>query len=159
MSMQKKISSFFLFILFAMLLEWVGHILTMTSVRDWYLLLQKPSWNPPAYVFGPVWTVLYWMIAIAGWRIYICSSTTKEKQKAFTVYGIQFGLNVLWSFCFFFLRSPLSGFVDIVFLLAAILFNIKIFYRIDKAAGLLLIPYFAWTFFAAILNFTIWRLN
>ena len=159
MPAQKKISSFFLFVLIAMLLEWVGHILTMTSVHDWYPMLQKSSWNPPPYVFGPVWTVLYWMIGIAGWRVYISPFSKNEKYKAFTAYGIQFAFNVLWSFCFFFLRSPLWGFVDIVFLLVAILFTVRFFYRIDKAGGLLLIPYFAWTFFAAVLNFTIWRLN
>lgn len=156
---QKKISSFLLFVLCAMFLEWVGHLLTMTSVRDWYLTLQKPEWNPPAYVFAPVWTILYWMIAIAGWRIYIYKGLSEKKRKAFVIYAIQFGLNVLWSLCFFFLRNPLLGLIDIVALLIAIFLNIKVFYQIERLAGMLLIPYFIWTFYAALLNFTIWSLN
>ncbi|MBS0628584.1 MAG: tryptophan-rich sensory protein [Verrucomicrobia bacterium] len=159
MPSQKKIYSFLFFVFCAMILEWIGHLLTMTSVRDWYITLKKPEWNPPAYVFAPVWTLLYWMIAIAGWRIYIYKGLFEKKRKAFVVYGLQFALNVIWSFCFFFLRSPLLGVIEIGALLTAILWNIKVFYQIERIAGMLLIPYFIWTFYAALLNLTIWSLN
>ncbi|MBM3201774.1 MAG: tryptophan-rich sensory protein, partial [Chlamydiae bacterium] len=69
MANRKNITSFLLFILLIVAIEWVGHVLTMSSVTDWYLTLKKPSWNPPGYVFGPIWTILYIMIAISGWRV------------------------------------------------------------------------------------------
>jgi len=156
---RKNITSFLLFILLIVAIEWVGHVLTMSSVTDWYLTLKKPSWNPPGYVFGPIWTILYIMIAISGWRVYVKASSSKQKQQAFVFYGLQLGFNLFWSFFFFFLQSPLLGLIDILALLICIALNIKAFYPLDRVSAYLLIPYFGWTFYAAILNFTIWSLN
>ena len=159
MDVRKSIPSFFLFILLIILIEWIGHVFTMSSVKDWYLTLQKTSWNPPAYVFGPVWTILYVMIAIAGWRVYVIAPSSKQKRQAFVFYGLQLACNLFWSFFFFFLRSPLLGLIDIVAILIFLILNIRAFYRLDRVAAILLIPYLLWTFYAAILNFTLWSLN
>lgn len=135
-------------------------MLTMSSVKDWYPTLQKTAWNPPSYVFGPVWTILYVMIAIAGWRVYqIHVKEPASKQMAFMFYGLQLACNLFWSFFFFFLRSPLLGLIDIGAILIFLILNIRAFYRLDRVAAILLIPYFLWTCYAAILNFIIWSLN
>jgi len=159
MNFRKKLFSLCLFVLGVALIEWLGHLLTMSSVRDWYVTLQKPSWTPPAYVFGPVWTILYAMIAIAGWRVFIKMSASGKKTEAFWMYSLQLTCNLLWSFFFFFLKNPLFALIDILTLLLLIIFNIKAFYRIDKVAGILLVPYLIWTFYAFLLNFAIWSLN
>jgi benzodiazapine receptor len=159
MSLKKKLFSLFLFILLVFLIEWLGHALTMSSVQTWYSTLVKPTWNPPAYVFGPIWTILYLMMAIAGWLIYVKCPSSITKKYAFLYYTLQLTFNLSWSFFFFFLQSPLLGLIDISFLLICIFLNMRSFYRIDKLSGVLLMPYLIWVFFAAILNLTIWNLN
>lgn len=159
MTNRKNIVSLLFFIFLMVIIEWVGHLLTLSSVKDWYLTLQKPTWNPPAYVFGPVWTVLYAMIAFAGWRVYVKAPSSKQKNQAFVFYFLQLFFNLFWSFFFFFLKSPLLGLIDIFILLCFVGLNIKAFYRFHKAAAFLLMPYFGWVFYAAILNFAIWSLN
>ena len=131
---------------------------TSSSVSTWFTTLSKPSWNPPGWVFGPVWTLLYIGIAIAGWRIW-CKRDTHDIGTAMTYYAIQFALNLAWSGLFFGLQNPALGLIDIVLLFIAIALTIRLFLRIDRPAGLILIPYFLWVGFASALTFTIWRLN
>ncbi|MBM3193581.1 MAG: tryptophan-rich sensory protein [Chlamydiae bacterium] len=154
---DKKTVSFFLFIILVFSIATIGNRFTASSLTDWYAVLKKPSWNPPSYVFGPVWTILYLMIAVSGWRIYL--SLKKGKEKAFMFYSIQLLANFLWPFFFFYLQSPLLALVDIIVLLIFLACNIKAFYELDKLSGLLLFPYFVWTFFATMLNAAIWCLN
>ena len=125
---------------------------------DWYERLKKPSWRPPNRLFAPVWTALYLMIAVAGWLI--------GRQAGFVgaglplaAYALQLILNAAWSPLFFGLRRPDIGFIDIVLVWVSVIATIVLFYPIDVAAALLLVPYLAWVSFATALNFAIWRLN
>lgn len=131
---------------------------TAQSVGSWYQALHKPPFNPPDWVFAPVWTALYLMIAVAGWRVWR-GCGLGGAAPAMTAYGAQLALNLGWSFLFFGGRMIGGALVEIVLLLAAILVNVAMFWRIDRAAGLLLVPYAVWVAFAGVLNFALWRLN
>ncbi len=155
MLQRNKLFSLFCFLGLVVFLELIGGYFTNLSVNEWYLTLKKPNFTPPSYVFSFVWTVLYIMIGIAGWRIFHIAN----KKRVFLFYILQLLCNLLWTFFFFFLKSPLLGLMDIVFLLIFLFLNIKDFYKIDKASGILLTPYFIWSIYAAILNFSIWSLN
>lgn len=123
---------------------------------EWYLSLEKPSWNPPSWVFGPVWTVLYVMIALAGWRAWRATGTT---HPAVLLWLAQLALNAAWSYLFFGLRRPDLAFVDIAAMWALIVACVVVFRRVDTLAAWLFVPYLAWVSFAAALNFRIWMLN
>jgi len=122
----------------------------------WYEQLQRPAWNPPNWVFAPVWTLLYIAIAIAGWRTW---RVRRSFDAALGVWGLQLVLNALWSWLFFGIHSPGAALLDIIAMLAAILSFIVLARRRDKVAAWLFIPYAAWVTFAGVLNFAIWRLN
>jgi tryptophan-rich sensory protein len=128
---------------------------TSSSVRSWYSALAKPPWTPPAWVFGPAWTLLYAAIAVAAWLVWRRAGWSR----ALAAYAVQLGLNAAWSFCFFGARSPLAGLVDIVLLWIAIVVTFEWFRPVDRRAGWLFAPYLGWVTFAAALNFEIWRLN
>jgi tryptophan-rich sensory protein len=123
---------------------------------SWYAQLEKPSWNPPNAVFGPVWTVLYVMIALAGWLVWRASG---RMALAVQFWLAQLALNWMWSFLFFGMHRPDLALVDIVLLLAAIFAFIVTARRYSTVASWLFVPYAAWVGFATALNFTIWRLN
>jgi translocator protein len=125
---------------------------------DWYRGIAKPSWTPPGWIFGPVWTLLYLMIGISG-HLAFSQSDGRQRTVAFGVYGLQLLLNALWSWIFFGLNRPGLAFFDIAALLGLILLNIVLFLPISRMAGLLLVPYALWVTFASALNFSIWRLN
>jgi translocator protein len=133
-----------------------GAAVTATSVGDWYQGLAKPTFNPPDRVFGPVWTVLYAMIAVAGWRIWRLRGA---REPALLAWAVQLGLNLGWSFVFFGARLIGAALIEIVALLAAIVVTARLFWRIDRGAALLLAPYGAWVAYAALLNAALWRLN
>jgi len=123
----------------------------------WYEQLAKPIWNPPAWIFGPVWTVLYISIGVSGWLVW--RRTGWVLNAAFLVFAVQLVLNGAWSWLFFGLHNTGLAFVDIMLLWLAILATLLLFWREDWQAGALLLPYFAWVSFAAVLNGTLWRLN
>jgi tryptophan-rich sensory protein len=129
---------------------------TQQSIDDWYVTLIKPSWNPPNWLFAPVWTVLYVMMAVAAWLVWKQPQDTKG---ALILFFSQLALNFAWSFLFFGARSPWLGLIGVAFLLTAVAITTIVFWRITRPAGLLFVPYLAWTAFAAFLNLTIWRLN
>lgn len=156
---KKHALSFIVFLLIIAAVQLLGSLWTFSSVKTWYPSLSKPLWNPPAYVFGPVWTTLYLMIALSGWRIFITKGDIKRKNKALTLYGMQLFFNLMWSFFFFYLRSPLLGMLDILCLLIFLFYTIQAFHRIDKTASWLLVPYLLWTVYAMTLNVALWRLN
>ena len=125
---------------------------------DWYKGLKKPSWRPPDWLFGPAWTVLYLMIAIAGWLIWR-DFGFGDASGAFTLYFLQLLLNMLWSPLFFGLKRPDIAMAELVFLWVSIAMTIAAFWSLSETAALLLVPYFAWVTFAGALNFALWRLN
>ncbi len=128
------------------------------SIDGWYAALQKPSWNPPAWVFGPAWTVLYISMAVAAWLVWR-EGGWKAQGRALGLFLVQWVLNALWTPLFFGLHRPGLAFAEIVILWLAIAATLAAFWRINKVAGALLVPYLAWVTFAAALNFAIWRLN
>ncbi|MEM9555316.1 MAG: TspO/MBR family protein [Acidobacteriota bacterium] len=122
----------------------------------WYETLAKPSWNPPSWVFGPVWTLLYIMIAVAAWRIWLRGA---DRVSALGAWGVQMVLNALWSWLFFGLQRPDLAFAEICLLWLTIVVTLVLFWRRERLAGALLVPYLVWVSFAALLNFTLWQLN
>ncbi|MFH2020421.1 MAG: DUF1295 domain-containing protein [archaeon] len=132
-----------------------GSFFTFTSIGSWYSTLNKPFFNPPNWLFGPVWTTLYILIGIS---LYIAIKNGADK-KAIIVFGVQLALNTLWSILFFGLRNPLVAFIEIIILWITILINIILFKKFSKSAAYFLIPYLLWVSFAAVLNFFIVALN
>ena len=128
------------------------------STDDWYAGRAKPVWNPPGWIFGPVWTVLYALMAVAAWRVWRHGGWARQK-KALGLFLLQWALNALWTPLFFGLHRPGWALAEILVLLAAILATLRAFWRVDRPAGLLLLPYAAWVVFALVLNWTIWRIN
>lgn len=135
----------------------IGATATTPKIKNWYLLLQKPSFSPPNRLFGPVWTLLFLMMGAAFYLIW--TSKKKDNYNAKNWFFVQLGLNVMWSFLFFGMENPGLGLVEIVLLWGAILATISSFGKISKTASRLLIPYLGWVSFATILNAAIWWLN
>lgn len=147
-----------LFLLLAFLAAGIGSLATFTSVDTWYATLRKPSWNPPSWVFGPVWTTLYVLMAIATWRVWRAESSNGARLVV-RLYGAQLGLNALWSVLFFGLHQPGAALIDVVVLWLVLIRMLVRFRETDTLAGLLWIPYVLWVSFAAVLNAAIWELN
>lgn len=137
----------------------VGSLFTTPSIPGWYAGLVKPSFNPPAWVFAPVWTTLYAMMGLAAWLIYEKGLRRPEVKKALTVFAAQLLLNTLWSIVFFGAHQLLGAVIVIVLLWAMILWTILLFRKISKAAAWLLVPYILWVSFASVLTVTICVLN
>jgi tryptophan-rich sensory protein len=137
----------------------IGSLFTTPSIPTWYASLQKPSFAPPNWLFGPVWITLYTLMGISLYLVWNKGLKNKLVNKCLFIFGIQLVLNALWSFLFFGLRSPLYGFIEIIFLWIAIGFTILKFYRISKNAAFLLLPYMTWVTIATVLNYFIWILN
>jgi len=135
----------------------IGALFTTPAIATWYVGITKPSFNPPNWIFGPVWTILYLLM---GLSLYLVWSQGFEKNKMrMGVFGAQLGLNVVWSVLFFGMGNFGAAFVEILALWVAIAATIVVFYKTSKKASLMLVPYICWVSFAALLNFAIWRLN
>lgn len=148
----------------AWLVFWVGLPLLVGSgvgsffqPGEWFEQLNRPAWDPPNWVFGPVWTVLYILMGIAAWLVWDCCRD--RARTAITLFVVQLVFNAAWSAIFFGLQSPGLAFAEIIVLWALIVATTVAFWRHRTAAGVLLLPYLAWVSFAAVLNFTIWRMN
>lgn len=137
----------------------LGGLATSTAIPAWYQGLNKPAFSPPDWLFGPVWTVLYLLMGTASFLVWRVGWRTRGVTVALAVFLGQLVLNVLWSFLFFGLRSPLAAMVEIVILWLAIGLTLVLFARVSTAAGILLIPYIGWVTFAAVLNGVILALN
>jgi tryptophan-rich sensory protein len=135
----------------------LGAWATSRNVRTWYPLLQKPSWNPPAWLFGPVWTVLYIVMGVAAWRAWRIG--TPAARAIVAVYFAQLVVNTAWSVLFFGVRQPAWALVDIAVLWALLVWIQSGLARIDRLAAWLWLPYLLWVSFASALNFAIVRLN
>lgn len=136
----------------------IGSVFTAKSIPTWYATLTKPTWNPPSWLFGPVWISLYTLMGISAFLVWQNKAAPGAKL-ALTFYAIQLALNALWSILFFGMKNPGLAFAEILVLLSLILITTFLFWRINTTAGILLLPYIAWVSFAAFLNYTIWRLN
>lgn len=141
------------------LVAFLGSAATFSAIPTWYVTLQKPFFNPPNQIFGPVWTLLYILIGIAFFLIWEKGFKTKKAQKARNVFFLQLGLNFLWSFVFFSLHSIFFALVVIIALWISILWTIRLFWGISPRAGNLLVPYLCWVSFATLLNAAIFLLN
>ena len=135
----------------------IGSLFTMPAIDGWYADLIKPALNPPAWVFGPVWTTLYLLMGVSLWLVW--KSTAKDKSKAIWLFAIQLVLNAVWSPIFFGVQSLGNALAIIVLLWAAIVLTILLFKKISRTAACLLLPYILWVSFAAYLNYAIWALN
>ena len=136
----------------------VGGVATAAAVRTWYPTLMKPRWNPPARLFGPVWSALYLMMAVSVWLVWRTRDATNVSV-ALGLFAVQLALNVLWSVLFFRLRRPGGALLDIGVLWIAILSTAVVFWPLDPIGSVLLLPYLAWVTFAAALNGSIFCLN
>ena len=136
----------------------IGSIFTAPNIATWYASIAKPAFNPPNWVFAPAWTTLFLLMGISVYLIWN-RPDWKKNITALAAFDTQLALNVVWSFLFFGLQNPFFAFIEIIILWIAILATIILFYRIDRRAAYLLIPYIAWVTFAALLNYSIWILN
>ncbi len=137
----------------------LGSFFTFTAISQWYAYLNKPFFSPPNWIFGPVWTTLYFLMGVSVFLIWNKGLKNSSHHFAVRLFGFQLVLNFFWSVIFFGLRSPLLAFIEILVLWYLIFLTIKAFYPISKTASYLLIPYLAWVSFASILNLAIVILN
>jgi benzodiazapine receptor len=137
----------------------IGSIFTRDSVVNWYTLLHKPTFTPPSWLFAPVWFLLYALMGISAFLIWRKGIKDFQVKEGLIIFIIQLLLNILWSYAFFGLKSPLYGLIVIVPLWTAVLLTIINFYRISRTASFLLIPYIVWISYATVLNFSIYILN
>ncbi|CAH0259244.1 MULTISPECIES: TspO/MBR family protein [unclassified Pedobacter] len=137
----------------------LGSWATLQSVKTWYRTINKPSFNPPDWLFGPVWTTLYVLIGIAAYLVWVRRDKIVHFPRTVAIYLIQLILNLAWSFIFFHLHEIGFALAEIILLLIIIVINGLVFYKINKWAGLIFIPYFLWVSFATILTYNIFMLN
>ncbi len=136
----------------------IGSYFTIPAIASWYQTLNKPSFSPPNFLFGPVWTVLYVLMGVSFYLAWI-SSRVKNKKAGIKLFLIQLFLNASWSIVFFGLKNPVLAFINIIALWIAIFLTIRAFSIISKTAGYLLYPYIVWVSFATALNLAIVLLN
>lgn len=137
----------------------IGSVFTRSGIRTWYVALEKPVLNPPSWVFGPVWTILYALMGVAAFLVWRYGWEKKEVKQGMAIFGVQLILNAVWSILFFGAQNPLAALVNIILLLCAIVLTMAFFFRVSKPATYLLIPYLLWVSFATYLNWSIYRLN
>ncbi len=157
--MKDNIVKLFTAISICLLIGFMSGFATQSSISDWYLTLNKPSFNPPNEIFAPVWAVLYVLMGIAAGLVWQRGFYHKWVKTALYHFGFQLLLNGMWSIVFFGLRKPFYALFVIVALIVMIVLTMKWFKVVDKRAFYLMIPYLAWVLFATILNFSIWQLN
>jgi benzodiazapine receptor len=150
--------SLIVFVAICLAVELVSGVFTRASVRDWYVTLNKPSWTPPGWVFGPVWTVLYLLMGVAAWLIWR-ERGSADIRPALAAFFVQLALNLLWSILFFGMQDPRLAFWDILLLWIAIAVTVALFWTVRPMAAVLLTPYLAWVTYATVLNYTIWQMN
>ena len=137
----------------------IGQLATYPNLAPWYAGLVKPSFNPPNWVFAPVWTTLYVLMAFAVWRIFRLPEASAARRLALTLFFAHLALNAAWSWMFFGAHNPLLGAINIVPQLLVIVATVVAFHRLDRIAAWCLVPLAAWVSFASVLNIAIWQLN
>ncbi len=146
-------------IISSLLVGFAGNVFNFESLETWYPSLVKPDWTPPNWLFAPVWSTLFILMGISTFLVWREGFDKRIVKIALGVYVIQFALNLMWSWAFFGLQSPLFGFIVIVVLWVAILANIVVYARVSKIAAAILIPYIVWVTIASVLNFSVFILN
>jgi benzodiazapine receptor len=146
-------------IILCILAGFVGSLVTVTGPGSWYDLLTKPSFNPPSWLFFPVWTVLYVLMGVSLFLVLMERRKGQDVSLPLVLFGIQLVLNVLWSFLFFYFESTLLGLAGIILLWIFIAATIVAFSRINRVAAVFLLPYIVWVSFAAVLNYALFMLN
>jgi len=137
----------------------IGGFFTAHSVKTWYPTLAKPAFNPPDWIFAPVWTTLYILIGISAYRVWQKRKEIVHFPRTIAIYLMQLILNLMWSFIFFYAHQIGVALVEIVLLLVIVIINARVFYKVDKTAGLLFVPYILWVGFATLLTASIFSLN
>jgi benzodiazapine receptor len=155
MSIQRSLIGALIALVLTFSTAYIGSCFT---VGEWYADLSKPSWNPPNWLFGPVWAVLYLLMAISAWLVWK-KAGFKGATVPLIIFLVQLVLNAAWSWLFFGLHEIAIAFIEIVVLLLAILICTILFWRIIAISGILLVPYLIWVAFAAVLNYKLWHLN
>ncbi|MFH1239864.1 MAG: TspO/MBR family protein [Candidatus Diapherotrites archaeon] len=155
----KEIAKLIGLILICQLAGIIGSIFTFDAIPNWYASLTKPWFNPPSFIFAPVWILLYTLMGISLYLIIKKGFNRKEVKIATMFFGAQLSLNAIWSIIFFGLHNIFLALVEIIILWVVLLFTIIKFYKISKNAAYLLIPYFLWGSFATLLTLSIWILN
>ncbi|MCA9735217.1 tryptophan-rich sensory protein [candidate division KSB1 bacterium] len=156
-SKQKQILGLVAWLVISFTTSAIGALATVQA-KSFYSQLMQPDWAPPPWIFGPVWTLLYTLMAIAAWLVWR-SDGFRTNRQALTLFLLQLAFNALWSWLFFTWNLGLFAQVDITVLWILILATLVAFYRVNRLAGVLFIPYLLWVSFASVLNFTIWQLN
>ncbi len=146
------------FLVLCFVVAGVAGWLTRPEIGGWYAAIRKPAWNPPNWIFGPVWTTLYGLMAVAGWLVWQAHSGP-QRSRVLWLFVIQLALNFLWTPLFFLLHRPGWAAVEITILWLAIGAFTLSAWELSRTASLLFVPYWAWVSFAAVLNLTIWNLN
>ncbi|NLZ31086.1 MAG: tryptophan-rich sensory protein [Methanomicrobiales archaeon] len=158
-SASVRVTQFLAAIVVCLLAGLIGSIFTAPAVPTWYATLTKPALTPPAWLFGPVWTVLFILMGIALYLVWRKGWEQKDVQVATAIFAVQLALNVLWSYFFFGLQVPFLALIEIVLLWVAVCITIGAFYRVSIPATALLLPYLLWVTFAAYLTYGIYTLN
>jgi translocator protein len=154
-----KITKFIVSIALCFIVAFLGSIITFPSIPAWYVHLNKPFFNPPNWIFGPVWTILYILMGISLYIVWTKNAGDKKKENAIKIFILQLVLNLLWSLVFFGLHQPLVALIIIIILWLSIFKTIKYFSKLSKLSAQLLYPYIFWVSFASVLNFSIVILN
>ena len=132
---------------------------TRSEISGWFFTLNKPSWNPPPYLFAPIWISLYFLMGCALWLVWKSEWSQPQKRNAMVLFFLQLFLNFCWSILFFKFHSPALALADILLLIVAIIATMFAFAPISRTASWLMVPYISWVVFASILNYSIWTLN
>jgi translocator protein len=159
---DKAIHSFWKFLIAILVCEGVGiasGLLSQGEIASWFNTLNKPTWTPPSSLFGPVWTILYFLMGMSLWLVWKVYATESHKRNAVTIFAIQLFLNFWWSIIFFKFHSPGIALIDIFLMAITISLTIYYFSFISRLAAWLLVPYIAWVSFATVLNYNIWWMN
>ena len=157
--MSRKFLYITISVALCLLVGFLSGFATQSSVGDWYVTLNKPFFNPPNWIFGPVWTILYIMRGVAAGLVWSKGWHHRWVKTALYHFGFQLIFNALWSVVFFGFKQPFWAMLVILILLALILLTMKSFHVVSKTASYLLIPYFLWVSFATLLNYKIWEMN
>ena len=157
--MKKQLTYIAISVTVCLTIGFLSSFATQSSVNDWYLELNKPSFNPPNWIFAPVWTVLYIMMGVAAGIVWAKGFYHIWVKTALYHFGIQLLFNALWSIIFFGFKNPFAALLVILALLVLLIFTIKWFKVVSTTAAYLLIPYLFWVCFATALNYKIWELN
>jgi translocator protein len=157
---MNKVSRIALVVVICLVVGYVSGMVTRASITTWYPTLVKPSFNPPNWIFAPVWTSLYTMMGIAAGLVWNQIASNKEVvTKALQFFAVQLILNALWSYLFFGLHNLMLATIEVILLWLLIFETYTHFAKINKTAGYLLLPYLAWVSFASVLTASIWWLN